>query len=110
LSSHVNDILSSTGCLVSLSQIFRISSVLLTYYAVYIARSGWEGNFIGGLLGVIPFTLIGTVVFVSATVFSVKYYTGRLRLELLSLICVLAALDFLNDFAAVFLRVQLLPV
>jgi hypothetical protein len=110
LSSHVNQILSSTGCLVSLSQTFRISSVLLTYYAVYVVRNGGEGNFIGGLLGVVPFSIIGTAVFVSATIFSIMYYSGRLRIQLLSVICLLAALDFVNDFAAVFLRVQILPV
>jgi ABC-type branched-subunit amino acid transport system permease subunit len=110
LAYHLSSILSSTTCLVSVSLLFRASSVLLTYYAVFIARSGGEGNFIGSVLGVVPFTLIGTAVFISSSLYAVKFFPGRVKLEVLSVICVIAAIDFANDLVAVFWRVQLLPV
>lgn len=110
--SHATSFLVSTKFLVSLSQLLRISSVALTYYAVFVLKTGTEGNIFSNVLGygLVQFSLFGSVIFVVCSLCAVKFYTGRVRLELLLVICLLVALDFINDFAAVFLRVQVLPV
>ena len=84
--------------------------MLLTYYAVFIARSGGEGNIIGSVLGVVPFTVIGTAVFISSSIYAIKFFPGRVKIEVLAVICVIALVDFTNDLVAVFWRVQLLPL
>jgi hypothetical protein len=84
--------------------------VSLTYYAVYIVKSATEGNttfnFFGG---VVPFLAIASVGYLGVTIFVIRAFRGKLRMSLLILLCVLTAVDFINDFSVVLTGVGVLP-
>jgi hypothetical protein len=102
----------TTKSIVSLSHFFRVSSVALTYYAIFIVRGGaTEGNLFSSMLGgAVPFLLLGSVIYFAVSIFVTSSYDGKIRVTILLMVCALTALDFANDFAAVFFKVQLLPV
>jgi hypothetical protein len=93
-----------------LIQFFRASVVSLTYYAVYIVKSATEGNtafnFFGG---VVPFLAIASVGYLGVTIFVIRAFRGKLRMGLLILLCVLTAVDFINDLSVVLTGTGVLP-
>ena len=110
--SYYGVIFSDRG-VISFIQILRVLSIILTHYAVSVARIGVEGNFFCELLGfgVIPFMLLGTAGLFLASILVVGWlHTGKLRILLLSSLCIFVTLDFINDLPAVFLRVQILSL
>ena len=84
--------------------------MFLTFYAIFDLKMT-EGNVFSFLFGgVVPFILIGNVIYLLVCLWAVKFYTGSLRIQLLSIICVITAVDFANDLAAVFFKIQLVPI